>query len=43
MRNLEKYLKGKNEKTLFLNLDFEGDKIFFETQEKLLQKIRLEI
>ncbi|MDR2641092.1 MAG: AAA family ATPase [Candidatus Peribacteria bacterium] len=28
---------------MFLNLDIENDNAFFESQEKLLQKIRLEI
>ncbi len=43
MKQLKKYLDKKWEKNVFLNLDYEGDNIFFETQEKLLQKIKLEI
>ena len=43
MKQLKKYLDDKTEKTLFLNLDYEQDNIFFESQEKLLQKILLEI
>ncbi len=37
------WLKNKGEKTLFLNLDYEGDKRFFESQDLLLSKIKLEI
>jgi uncharacterized protein len=40
---LQKYLAKKNKKTLYLNLDIEKDKSFFDTQEKLLQKIQIEI
>jgi predicted AAA+ superfamily ATPase len=43
MKQLKTSLDSKKEKTLFLNLDVERDKQFFESQEKLLQKIRLEI
>lgn len=37
--NLDK--KGKN--TVYFDLDFETDFAYFESQEKLLQKIRLEV
>ncbi len=37
------YLKKKGEKSIFLNLDIESERIFFSSQEKLLSKIRLEL
>ena len=43
MKRLRASLNEKKEKTLFLNLDVENDKLFFSTQEKFLQKIQLEI
>lgn len=43
MNLLKKELEGRGEKTLFLNLDIESDKIFFNTQARLIQKIGLEI
>lgn len=43
MKQLKTYVESKKEKTLFLNLDIENDAQFFSSQEKLLQKIRLEI
>jgi predicted AAA+ superfamily ATPase len=43
MKQLKADLDHKGEKTLFLNLDVENDAQFFISQEKLLQKIRLEI
>jgi uncharacterized protein len=36
-------LKTKNKNVLFLNLDIDTDSKYFESQETLLQKIRLEI
>ena len=43
MRQLEDDLKKKNEKTLFLDLDKEQDKPFFDSQERLIQRVRYEI
>jgi uncharacterized protein len=43
MRILSEQLAAEGEKTLFLNLDFEEDKTYFESQLKLLAKIELEI
>ncbi len=43
MKEIESRLKLEGEKTLFLNLDWESDKIHFETQEKLLNKIQFEL
>jgi predicted AAA+ superfamily ATPase len=43
MKQLKKELDDEWKKTLFLNLDVEIDNVFFESQEKLLQKINLEI
>jgi len=43
MRILGEQLAAKGEKTLFLNLDFEEDKTYFESQLKLLAKIELEL
>jgi len=43
MKELLDELKRKNARTLFLNLDFESDKRFFDSQELLLSKIKLEI
>ncbi|HHD92290.1 MAG TPA: ATP-binding protein [Candidatus Portnoybacteria bacterium] len=42
MNFLVKELQKKNKKVLFLNLDIEGDEKYFESQEKLLNKIKLE-
>lgn len=42
MHDLEAYLKKRNEKTLFLSLDYEKDSAFFASQENLLKKIELE-
>lgn len=39
---LQDYLVKKGAKTLFLSLDFEKDKIYFKSQEILINKIRLE-
>lgn len=43
MMELIEELKRKNDKVLFLNLDYEGDNQFFKSQELLLNKIKLEI
>ena len=42
MLQVQDYLKEKNEKTLFLSLDFEGDTPHFNTQAALLDRINLE-
>jgi len=42
MNELKDYLDKKGEKTLFLNLDYENDEIFFNSQEILIRKIELE-
>jgi predicted AAA+ superfamily ATPase len=42
IRKIIKDLQSIGEKTIFLNLDFESDARFFESQELLLKKIRLE-
>lgn len=43
MRIIGEQLAAEGEKTLFLNLDFEEDKTYFESQLKLLAKIELEL
>ncbi len=43
MQELRKYLQSQGERTLFLNLDWESDKLHFESQEALLKKIELEL
>ena len=43
MKKLKEFLEKSSKKTIFLNLDYEQDNTFFETQEKLLWKIKLEI
>lgn len=43
MERLQEDLKRKGKKTIFLNLDLDMDLPFFESQEKLLQRIGLEI
>lgn len=43
MLELLNSLKDTGEKALFLNLDYENDKRFFENQDLLLSKIKLEI
>ncbi len=40
---LKDYLLSNSKKAVFLNLDIELDKIHFTTQEKLLNKIKLEL
>jgi predicted AAA+ superfamily ATPase len=42
MQVLAETVRKKNEKFLFLNLDFEPDKIYFTSQTALLNKIKLE-
>lgn len=42
MQILKKELEDGDEKTLFLNLDIEVDRPFFDSQQALLQKIELE-
>lgn len=42
MKELLKQIKTEGIKTLFLNFDYENDKIHLKTQEALLNKIRLE-
>ena len=42
MKLVEEFLKSKKERTIFLNLDFEEDKKYFETQKKLIDKLDLE-
>ncbi len=43
MEILRDELVEKGEKTLFLNLDFNADRPFFDSQEKLLQRISYEM
>lgn len=43
MRNLQTELEKKNEKTVFLSLDFEPDSKYFSSQQYLMRKIKLEI
>lgn len=43
MTEIKSYLDQKGEKTLFLNLDYEADKIFFNSQEDLIGKLDLEL
>jgi len=43
MLELKGYLDQKGEKTLFLNLDYEADKIFFNSQNELIRKLDLEL
>lgn len=43
MTELKDYLDKKGEKTLFLNLDYEADKIFFNSQNDLIRKMDLEL
>ena len=43
MQELCKELKKKRKKYFFFNLDFEEDFKFFESQSKLLQKLKLEV
>ncbi|MDH7513695.1 MAG: ATP-binding protein [Clostridiales bacterium] len=43
MLMLKEYLEKKGDKTLFLNLDIERDKEFFNSQTRLIRKIELEL
>jgi uncharacterized protein len=43
MTELKEYLNRKGEKTVFLNLDYEADKIFFNSQNDLIGKLDLEL
>lgn len=43
MLMLKKYLDRNNQKNLYLNLDIEADKQFFDSQSGLISKIKLEI
>ena len=43
MSHLEKELKEKGKRTLFVSLDSEADKKFFSSQQGLIRKIELEI
>ena len=43
MKELMNDLEKKGEKTVFLSLDYDSDKKFFESQEDLIKKIELEI
>lgn len=42
MKEVQYLLDKKNERTIYLNLDFESDFSYFNSQERLLQKIGLE-
>jgi len=42
LKEIEKELKAKNQTTLWLSLDYEADNRFFSSQDKLLDKIKLE-
>lgn len=43
MKALQKKLEEENERTLFLSLDFEFDKTYFESHQNLLKKIELDL
>ncbi len=43
MKALKNELEKKGEKTLFFNLDWESDNLHFDSQEKLINKIKFEI
>lgn len=43
MLALQEYLRKKGRKSVWLNLDVEADKRFFESQESLIRKIQLEV
>ncbi|MDO8512318.1 MAG: ATP-binding protein [bacterium] len=43
MTFLRDYLTGKNEKSLYLSLDFETDRKYFDSQISLIEKIRLDL
>src|SRR3990172_13231508 len=42
MTQLQDYLKGKGEETLFLSLDFERDMPYFASQKALLDRVGLD-
>lgn len=43
MKELISHVQKTGGKTIFLNLDYESDKIYLETQDSLLSKLRLEL
>lgn len=43
MKQLQGDLQKRGEKTLFLSLDFEHDRVFFDSQQAFLRKVELEI
>jgi len=43
MQILQAELDSAGEKPLFLSLDYDDDRVFFESQQGLLRKIELEI
>ena len=43
MNELKNYLEGQGKKILFLSLDYEADSVFFNSQEDLLRKMKLEL
>jgi len=43
MKELKNYLEVQGKKLLFLSLDYESDSAFFNSQEDLLRKIKLEL
>ena len=42
MKELAEFLRQKGEKTLFLNFDYETDKVNLESQDALINRVRLE-
>lgn len=42
MKEIKRILEQENRKTLYLNLDFDSDFHYLDSQEKFLQKLRLE-
>lgn len=42
MKIVQGELEAAGERTLFLSLDFDSDRVYFESQQNLLKKIRLE-
>lgn len=43
MKLIQAELETAGKRTLFLSLDFDADRLYFSTQEKLLQKVELEL
>ncbi len=43
MKQLQGDLQKRGEKTLFLSLDFEHDRVFFDSQQAFLRKVELEM